>query len=330
MPKNKNAFLRYRIIDEIIRPRPCSRGSLHRQLNQRLDEKGQPPVSLETLSLDIRALQQEFNAPIKHTRNRGYHYTDPDFRLFRAALNKEESSALDFALDMLGSKEHVELVHEARQIISGVVRKVTPVTTNRSIVRSGMSLHVKGVEYLKPIYLAITEKRSMTIRYHSRSGGKPKQHIFSPYVLREYRGLWYVVGYSDRSDGILILALDRIEGMAPTVGVSYKETPEFKTEEYFRYSFGITHLGGGSPTRIRFWVNPTSWYFLKIQPLHATQRVVEETEEGCTLEIEVYWCIELMMTLLGHGASLKVLGPPEIVDEFKAQVGLMAGYYGCK
>lgn len=330
MPKNKNAFLRYRIIDEIIRPRPCSRQSLLRQLNQRLEEKGQPLVSAETLSLDIRSLRQEFNAPIRHTRNRGYHYTEPGFRLFRASLNKEESSALDFAIDMLGSKEHVELVHEARQIISGVVRKVTPETTNRSIVRSGMSLHVKGVEFLTTLYAAIREKRSMTIRYHSRSGGKSKQHIFSPYVLREYRGLWYVVGHSDRNDAILILALDRIEGMEPTVGVSYKETPEFSTEEYFRYSFGITQLGGGSPARIRFWVNPTSWYFLKIQPLHATQRVIEETAEGCTLEIEVYWCVELMMTLLGHGASLKVLDPPEIVNEIKAQVAEMAGYYGCK
>ena len=325
MPKNKSALSRYRIIDELIRTGRYKRKELIHAVNRRLEQKGLETISPATLSNDLQAMRTEFHAPIECEPGKGYRYLDKSYRFLQVRLNSEESSALDFAIDILGSKDHLDLIHEARQVISQVALSTKSPDTPL-IVRSGVSLNVKGVEYLKTLYSAIRNKNCLNVTYQSRTHHQPKVHVFSPYLLREYRGLWYVIGRSSLHDrNLLVLALDRIHRIDANIGVSYQEEDPRRIQDFFQFSFGITVKE--TPTTIRFRVTPDAWYFLNIQPLHPSQHVVEKHEEWVTVEISVYWCEELKMTLLSQGARLQVVSPPEIVTEMREQVDKMRSLY---
>lgn len=327
MPINKNAYLRYQILDELI-----SRGNIERQhlldeLNERLEEQGSTAVAIETLDGDIRFLKKEFKAPIICSRQRGYYYDDPGYRAFTNKLEKAEIKALDFAINVLNGNSHIALVREAQSVLNKIFRKATERKMEVSTIFSESRLQVQGVEYLEPLHEAILEKKCILIEHRSLRQKKIVKHHFSPYALKEYRGLWYVIGFSEEKEFTINLALDRIKAVRDAIGLSFHQDPEFNLNRYFKHSIGITTLQSGKPSKVRFWASTDSVYFLKIQPLHATQRITEEDEKGAILQMDVYLSEELTISLLGLGSRIKILDPPELIQSVKSHVAQMKKYY---
>jgi predicted DNA-binding transcriptional regulator YafY len=63
------------------------------------------------------------------------------------------------------------------------------------------------------MFLAMTIGKQPTTRYrilHACLSDRAKHYRMHPYVLKEYRGRWYVLGHSDTREQIVILALDRM------------------------------------------------------------------------------------------------------------------------
>jgi predicted DNA-binding transcriptional regulator YafY len=52
-----------------------------------------------------------------------------------------------------------------------------------------------GSEWLEMILKAIVEKHALQMKYHG-FGKEEKTYSLSPYLLKEYRNRWYVVGFS--------------------------------------------------------------------------------------------------------------------------------------
>jgi predicted DNA-binding transcriptional regulator YafY len=327
MPINKNAYLRYRILDELISQGNIERQHLLDELNLRLEGQGGTSVAIETLDGDIRFLKQEFKAPIICSRKRGYYYEEEDYRIFTNELEKAEIKALDFAINVLNGNSHIALIREAQSVLNKIFRKATERKREGSTIISESNLQVQGVEFLEPLHEAILEEKCIIIEHRSIRQKKIVKHYFSPYALKEYRGLWYVIGYSAEKEFTINLALDRIKIVRDVAGVSFYRDPAFNLNRYFKHSIGITTLQSGKPSRVRFWVSADSVYFLKIQPLHATQRIMEEDEKGAVVQMDVYLSEELTISLLGLGSRIKVLDPPELIASVKVHVEKMKKFY---
>ena len=110
MPTNKNALLRYRILDDCFRNR-----QRHYYIEDLVDKVNEAFLDLygETVSLrqirdDIKHMRDRvsYNAPIETIPYEGkrciYRYSDSNFSIFKSELKVEETAKLRSTIEMLG------------------------------------------------------------------------------------------------------------------------------------------------------------------------------------------------------------------------------------
>ena len=103
MPKNKNAMTRYQILDELLSNRyhNYSIGDLTDEVNRRLAEMEEEPVTRRCIELDIQYLELErYSEPAcsvekqKNCKKRCLRYADPSFSIFKKKMTSDEEHLL--------------------------------------------------------------------------------------------------------------------------------------------------------------------------------------------------------------------------------------------
>jgi predicted DNA-binding transcriptional regulator YafY len=164
-------------------------------------------------------------------------------------------------------------------------------------------LRSEGNQWLETLLKAIVEKICLKVTYHG-FGKHKKDHEFSCYLLKEYRNRWYAVGYSKIAKNVLILALDRIEGIKNCSG-KYISNEDFVPADYFKYSLGITQINNAKPETIILKFTSLRAPYILSQPLHSSQKIIVENDNELIIELNVYISHELIQTILSFGRSSK-------------------------
>ena len=100
------------------------------------------------------------------------------------------------------------------QDLSGMVQRLedkvySSKTKQRSIIDLEKNEFLRGLEYIDPIYQAILKKTCLEVTYQSFKARKENTFLFHPFILKEHRNRWFVMG--EKKNNLLMLALDRIE-----------------------------------------------------------------------------------------------------------------------
>ena len=112
MPVNKNALLRYKIIDRSLRNR-YRRWTIEDLVDAVSDalydmEGIQKGVSLRTVQADIQMMRSDklgYNAPIEVYDQKFYRYADPNYSITELPLTNEDVRLIDKAVDLLAKAE---------------------------------------------------------------------------------------------------------------------------------------------------------------------------------------------------------------------------------
>lgn len=123
MPVNKNAYLRYQILDQCF-------SNKHRRFNiddlvDFVSEKLGYNISLRQIREDIANLRlSPYHAPIKARKYDGkkcyYHYSDPDYSIFNNELTTEEVANLRSTIDMLSRYRGIPTNAWLEEVISNL------------------------------------------------------------------------------------------------------------------------------------------------------------------------------------------------------------------
>jgi predicted DNA-binding transcriptional regulator YafY len=174
-------------------------------------------------------------------------------------------------------------------------------------------------------YESIINKLPLSVDYKKFNSDETKQHIFSAYIIREYRNRWYITGYSEISEGITTLALDRVRGMELMKGGYH--VSDFNSKEFFKYGFGATVYSDSLPYKVELLFDNSIAGYMITKPLHATQKILNQNEDFLHLEIECYLTPELEGTILSYAEKVKVLAPQELIDRVKTRAEGLVGLY---
>jgi predicted DNA-binding transcriptional regulator YafY len=320
MPKNKNAYLRYLIIHSQIKRNTYRNGyPTHEDLLRYLHEEGYP-VSGSTLEKDIRFLKDERGAPITYDRaQRCYRYTEnwdfdiplspDDVRTMHMLMRKlkvfgdaQEFKMLKESIDKLS--EHFDLAHQH---------------PNDNIDNYILFEYAKGFagrHLLSVIYDAIFEKREINISHCRFNSEEITSRTLQPYILKEHRNRWYVIG---KEAGVSkIFGLDRIHEIQVTDKYFIQDSNFY--EEIFnvlRDAVGIMAFGFESEDVVlRF--NEDKANYVKTLLLHRSQEILEEDETGITIKLHVKVTLEFINEcILRFGDAVKVVSPPELAGKVK-------------
>ncbi len=330
MPANKYALLRYRIIDRCISNKYKTfpdKEDLRQACEEELYGSEGEHVSVSTIEKDLYAMRYEsnlgFNAPIAYNKNyKGYYYTDPEYSIDKMPLSEEDISAIRLAASTLRQFRGISLFKTSEAAIDKILDRLSlhPARGEGALdqfVQFETAPVYRGSEYLPILLESIRKRVIVQFAYEKYSGGKKKDYTLHPYLLKEYRNRWYVIGLNPEKDSIVTFALDRICASPKLLNGSFRVKEGFNTDLFFKHSIGITAVQE-VPQKVRLRFTTLAGKYVESQPLHHSQRIVRNDEVA--LDVELYLCItkELLMQILSYGPDVEVKEPASLKQQIAA------------
>ena len=331
MPANKEALIRYRIIDGALRDKQKPYPTLAEivELCEKVLGKN---FSESTIQKDIYALRNDqglkYNAPIEFNRqNKGYYYTDANYTIASIALTGGEINAIEFAAGILEQFKGTELYGDFDNAVEKIlqtlsIRKILKNEQIERIIQVEKAHYFKGTEYISQLIEIIKKSQIISFDYYSFERSDTKKHTLHPYLLKEYRNRWYLVGYHPAYKAIRTFGIDRMDNLIAGKE-KYKMIGNFNPITYFKYSFGIS-IYDNKPEEVVLSFTPMEGKYIKNQSLHQSQKIITDTVRELRISIQVIVSHELQMQLLSYGDQVKVIKPTSLaktIEEMHKRAG---------
>jgi proteasome accessory factor B len=168
-----------------------------------------------------------------------------------------------------------------------------------------------GTEWLQPLLRAVQLRRQVAFQYHKFWEEAPTNRTVSPLLLKEFKGRWYLLAHEPARQGLRCFGLDRIRALESTA-LLFDAPAGFEPDTYYAQSFGIIRPDHEPPAEIVLALEPTQGQYIKSFPLHASQRVLVDTDAELLIQLTVYNTHDLLMELLSLGDQVQVLAPASL------------------
>lgn len=335
MPVNRNALIRYRTIDKCLqnRRRRWTIDDLIQACNDALYEYDgiDKSVSLRTIRLDINAMRSDklgYNAPIIVQDRKYYTYENPDYSITDIPITTQDLNILQEVSLLLRQFKGFSHFNEVNEMIHKLEDKIySEQHHNESVIDFEKNELLTGIHWLDILHKSILSETVLHITYQSFKARQSAEIIFYPYLLKEYRNRWFILGMIKKGKQLLTLALDRIQNIAELPHESYQKDTKFSLQDYFRDIIGVTRNVADKPDHIVFFANKIQAPYIATKPIHASQQTVETRKDGIVFSIDVIPNFELERELIGFGEGLVVLSPNHMVRRMKRKARLMYEAY---
>jgi predicted DNA-binding transcriptional regulator YafY len=323
MPANKNALIRYRVINRcLLKAKRASFEELRSACEKALDIY---PIGDRTIAADIHAMRYDeelgYNAPIKmDTFSKVYYYEDPDYSIDKIPLGEDEQESLIFAARLLSEYKEIEIFSTFSETVEKIVQAVnvyrqTKNDVSTSFIQFEKNSLARGTKYLEPLITATRNRQVIKVDYKSFTSQKTKTHIIHPYYLKEYRGRWYLIGHNDIHSGIRTYSLDRIMGVHKENTKRFKDVG-FDPQKYYENVIGVSVVDE-NPIEIQIAFSELQAQYVITQPLHHSQTLVSESENKIIFKYFIIPNFEFFSQILAWGNEVEVIKPEAIRKSIK-------------
>ena len=172
-----------------------------------------------------------------------------------------------------------------------------------------------GLENLFLLVHAIKNSQEINFvhkKYWESSGSKK---TIQPYLVKESKNRWYVVGLEIVSNQIRTFGLDRISEVE-LFKVKFKKPSKSVIKNLFKNSFGIIYENN-PPQKIVLEFSSFQANYVKSLPLHQSQKVIFENESCCIIELFIHPTYDFIMEILSMGSEVKVIESIDFKEKIK-------------
>ncbi len=328
MPANKSALSRYRIIDRCLRnnmhPFP-DKDYIRNKCEMEIFGELSGKISISQIEKDFEAMRNDkglgYYAPIKyHKVRKGYYYDEHNYSIEKLPLNPQEEDALKFASLTLYQYRNISIFEHFKEAIDKIYTRLSlsrqpgdPMVDQ--FVQFERTLGSDGNDWLQPIYHAIANNHPISFEYDNIYKQEHKTFSLVPYLLKENRNKWYVIGWYEKHAAYLTFALDRMTNVILEPKIAVKRT-DFNPESLFKNAVGI--MGGSDhPIDLVIEVKEPISVLLEKHPMHHSQEITKRLKDGIQVSMQVIDSPELLSQLLSFGKHLKIIEPLELKQQFK-------------
>lgn len=337
MPVNRNALIRYRTIDNCLcnRYRKWTLDDLIQACSDALYEfegidKG---VSRRSVQADIEMMRSDklgYEAPIIVVDRKYYTYADRNYSITNIPLSHQDMKVLGEVSGLLKQFKGFSHFADLTEMVSKLEDKIhVQKTQSLPVVDFEKNENLKGLEFIEGIRKAIVSKMVLYITYQSFKARQANSFCFSPYLLKEYRNRWFVLGQSHQPNTpLLTLALDRIVSLTEYKEETYRENKTIELSTYYADTIGVTKTPGQPDCEVKLRMKHKDAPYVITKPLHSTQKILSEDADGKVFSIRVVLNFELERELLGFGSRIQVLAPRILRKRIMEHLKGALAYYG--
>jgi predicted DNA-binding transcriptional regulator YafY len=326
MSINKHAIIRYQALDKCFRNigKRYFIDDLLNECNQALYNFNENSEGIKRRQIfeDIKFMESEAGYSIdlirhKEGRKVYYRYADIKFSIKSQPLNESEANQLKEALMTLGRFKGLPQFNWIGELTTRLESSFSLLPSDRDIIQFEQNEFLKGLEFISPLYQAITYKKVIQIDYQGFKQNEPVQYIFHPQQLKQYNNRWFLLGMVNESESLTNISLDRIIEIKELTDLPYKKTT-IDFHEFFEDVIGVSVPSNDSPQRIQIKISDFLAPYLLSKPLHGSQRIIDR--ENSIIEIEVFINYELVSVLMSYGDGVEVLSPHRLRTQLKEKI----------
>lgn len=334
MSINKNAYLRYQVLDKCFsnKYRMFFIDDLLDEVNKALEEFNGDGSKVERRQLfdDIKFMESEagFSIPLERIRQGKkvyYRYSEADFSIQNQKISDDEIETINSALMVLLRFRGIpqfEWVNEIFPKLQSAFQDKEPT----EVISFDQNEYLVGLDNLPTLYKSITNKSALNIEYQSFKESEPKLLIIHPYYLKQFNKRWFLFGLNNKDKLIYNLPLDRIKSISQS-SEKYIENTTLDFKEYFEDIVGVSFTPNEKPINIKLKINNEVTPYILTKPLHGSQKKIESKADATIIEIEVIPNIELKQLILSYGEGMEVISPKSFRDQMKKVIDNMNRIY---
>ena len=325
MPTNKNAQLRYQILDRCFSDfkRKYTIEDLIDKVNESLYDLTGKEVKLRQIREDIKYMRDRvtYDAPIKaypmaSGKQCYYRYEDPNFTIYNNEMSIEEVNNLRSTIQMLGRYRGTPANAWLEEVISNLEYRFGVKANAENFISFEQNDKLQGLEHLSGIIDATVNHQPIELHYCSFKGHEFKT-VCHPYYVKQYNNRWFLFGWNDKFHSLGNYALDRI--------ISFKkvDTPFIKNNQinfdtYFQDIIGVTIQKEDTSTEtivLRF--SKERLPYVVSKPIHHSQTV---NMEDRTITIKVKPNNELYQMIFSFVPDIEVLSPKPLRQKIMKKI----------
>lgn len=335
MPVNKNANLRYRVLDKCFR-NPAKKYFIEDLIEECSDVLYETSdfsngVSRRQIYNDIAYMESDhgYGATINRYKDGTrvyFRYEDTSFSINSQPFNEMEVLQIKDALETISRFTGLPQFEWVSEITARIDSGFNLSKSNKILIEFDQNKYLKGIDLITPLYNAINYKKVIKVIYKSFKSELEQNFILHPYFLKQYNNRWFLFGLNQESKKIINLALDRIIKI-DELKKKFIENTEIDFSEYFEDIIGVSLNSSLKPERILISVSNSLLPYIETKPLHGSQKIVEKREEYTLVSIEVVLNYELESLLLSFGAAINVLKPFDLRNRITEIVNKMMSNY---
>ena len=183
----------------------------------------------------------------------------------------------------------------------------------------------QGMQYFDIVVQALRERCCLQATYQ-KFGQEPYGCLIRPYVLKAYEGRWYLLCLKNDETQPKVLALDRFTSMQLLSDQPFDLPDDFSPQQHFQHSFGI-YVRQGEPPVIRLRAYGRGRNYLRLSPIHATQREQVIDADTSDFLLQCHTTPDLILALLRHGSLVEVIEPQELRQSVADELHRMLARY---
>ncbi len=320
MTATKHQFKRLEILDELLSRKKCTQEELLGYVNEKLWDDN-TTIDKRTLFRDIKYLIEEKVAPIhRPVKGDEFYYYTSKFSIKNVPLDSDDVSALKKAIVVLKQVQNFQMMDELEAIIRKLENKIHTQTDQQpTLVQFEKHTASSGSEFFDNLMDAIESKVPVKLFYQPFGVKEPLEKIVHPYLLKEFRNRWFLIGRESDADVVSNYALDRIRKIKSSI-VPFIENDLFDPDHYFDSLIGVSVPRGAKPELIEIKVHKPSVPYVLTKPIHHdSQTIIREFKDGSmVIRLNLIINYELKSVLLSYGPGIEVRKPKSLRTELKA------------
>lgn len=320
MPANRNALIRYKVIDGCLqrRNKKWTLDDLIEQVSETLYEyegmeKG---ISRRTIQADIQMMRSDklgYFAPIVVLDKKYYSYEDPNYSITNIPISEADLGRMNEAVELLKQFKGFSHFQQLNEVVQKLEDHVYSATNKKhSVIDFEKNENLRGLSHLDLLYSSIIHKKVIEMTYQSFKAREASKFFFHVWWLKEFKNRWFAVGLKNGQKAISNLALDRMQELKIDEHIAYKENENYDPEIFYKDAIGVSVSENMRPDKVRIFITTEHAPYVETKPLHNSQVVLERLENGIIIQICVQLNFELEKEILGFGEGMKVLAPERL------------------
>jgi predicted DNA-binding transcriptional regulator YafY len=152
-----------------------------------------------------------------------------------------------------------------------------------------------------------------------------KKRTLDPFHAICQRGHWYIIARRDDDPELHIYSFSRIRN-ARLTGRNYTIPEDFRPHDYFDREMGV-FVTDRIPYTFEFIIDKEIQTYALERQFHETQKVKQLEDGSVMVQFTTTQIEEVKRWVMGQGATVRVVSPPELITRIKDEISKMKKMY---